>query len=91
MSKGGISMASSAPLQGSELIDCARANRKEGLAIATQRCGYGDDSAQFEQELRKAGEAIGVEIQSFDSLIDSSHETRRDLGIEIAPETSSQL
>lgn len=79
-------MASSAPLQGSELIDCARANGNKGIAIAAQRCGYGDDLAIFEQELKKAGEAIGVEIQSFDDLIDTPKEKDRETGIEVAPE-----
>jgi hypothetical protein len=64
----GVLMESSEALQGLELIDCARANGNESIAIAAERCGYAQNIAIFEQELRKAGEAIGVEIQDFDDL-----------------------
>jgi hypothetical protein len=82
-------MSSSSPLQGYELIDCARANAKKGIEIAAQRCGYGDDLTQFEQSLRQAGKAIAVEIHSFDDLINpTAHQER---GVEVGPRTSTQL
>jgi hypothetical protein len=83
-------MKDSAPLHGIELIDCAKANRKEGIAIAAQRSGYGDDLVAFEQELRKACEAIGVEI-SFHDLDDTPSAMVKEPGLEIAPETPNQL
>lgn len=83
-------MASSTPLQGIELIDCAKANCKELAIVAAQRCGYGDDFVLFEQALKKAGKAIGVEIESFDDLIDTPPGSSK-LGIEIAPETLNRL
>jgi hypothetical protein len=61
-------MASSEPLQGLELIDCAKANGHEDIASAAERCGYSNDLEAFEQALRRAGEAIGVEIQNFNDL-----------------------
>jgi hypothetical protein len=82
--KGEISMTSSIPLQGTELIDCVRANGNKGIAVVAQRCGYHNDIALFEQELKKAGEAIGVEIQSFNHLVDTPPAGSRKPGIEIA-------
>ncbi len=61
-------MASPNPLQGLELIDCAKANSHEGIMLAAERCGYGNELDAFEQALKNAGEAIGVEIQSFNDL-----------------------
>jgi len=83
-------MASSLPLQGSELIDCARANGNQGIEAAAERCGYGGDLAMFEQALRKAGDSIGVNIRGFDDLADHPHE-EHEPGIEIAPETPTRL
>ena len=31
-------MSSSTPLQGSELIDCARANMKQGIEVTAKSC-----------------------------------------------------
>jgi hypothetical protein len=84
-------MSSSTPLQGFELIDCSKANCKELVIVAAQRCGYGDDFVRFEQELKKAGAAIGVEINSFDDLVDTPPGASSKLGIEIAPETPNRL
>lgn len=52
-------MASSAPLKGTDLIDCARANASKEIEITAQRCGYGEDIATFERELKQAGDYIG--------------------------------
>lgn len=82
-------MASSAPLHGTDLIDCARANASKGIEIAADRCGYGQDLDTFEQELQKAGDHIGVEIQGFQDLITDSR--TEDPGVEIAPDTPTQL
>ena len=82
-------MTSSAPLRGTDLIDCARANAKQGVEVAAQRRGYGSDLATFERELQRAGEHIGVEIHGFDGLIHTG-ETRQ-AGVEVGPDTLSEL
>jgi hypothetical protein len=83
-------MAATAPLIGSELIDCAKANAKFGVEVACERCGYGSDTAAFERALKQAGEHIGVQIAS---LKDLDTDTRRPAptGVEIAPDTPSEL
>lgn len=81
-------MATSPPLRGSELIDCARANSK-GIEVAAQRCGYDQDRSAFEQALQQAGNQIGVEIQGFQDLI--SDRQQSETGVEIAPDSPSQL
>lgn len=83
-------MASTTPLTGSELIDCARANGPQGAKVAANRCGYGDNVDAFESALRQAGEHIGVEIVSFRDLVSTPHD-RQDIGIEIAPDSLSNL
>ena len=84
-------MTPSVPLHGTDLIDCARANASKGIAVAAQRCGYDDDLAAFEDELQKAGDYIGVEIHSFCDLITSQKQGEQKPGIEIAPDTLTQL
>jgi hypothetical protein len=44
-----ISMSIVSLLQGSELIDCAIANGSQGISVAAERCGYGDNLKGFEQ------------------------------------------
>jgi pyruvate-formate lyase-activating enzyme len=84
-------MAASTPLQGFELIDCARANGSKGIEVAAQRCGYGTDLDRFEQELKRAGDAIAVDIQSFDDLVSNSQDNSPDRGVEIGPDSQTQL
>jgi hypothetical protein len=84
-------MSSYSPLHDSELIDCARANGNKGIAIAAQRCGYGNDLATFEQKLKKASKGIGIDIQGFDELINISQKEGKEPGIVVAPETPTQL
>jgi hypothetical protein len=83
-------MASPTPLIGAELIDCARANGNQGIEVAAQRCGYGEDIATFELELQKAGEHIGTEINSFADLIQTPKD-KRNTGVVFAPESPTQL
>lgn len=78
------------PLQGIELIDCAQANARQGIAVAAQQCGYADDIATFEQELQIATKQIGVKIHGFQDLIKIA-EAGREGGIEIAPESDTRL
>ncbi|AKG24471.1 hypothetical protein [Calothrix sp. 336/3] len=82
-------MESTAPLQGTDLIDCARANGNEGIEIAAQRCGYGSDLTTFERELQKASDYIGVKVCTFRDLIAIKREGEE--GIVVAPETQTDL
>ena len=38
-------------LQGIELIDCAKANAKQGVTVAAKQSGYGQDIALFQKNL----------------------------------------
>ncbi|MBD2091652.1 hypothetical protein H6F67_17555 [Microcoleus sp. FACHB-1515] len=62
-------MASPTPLKGLELIDCAKANAKQGIETAAELCGYGSDYSQFQQELKQACQAIGVEVNELSDLL----------------------
>lgn len=84
-------MASPTPLHGIELIDCAKANAKQGLETATQLSGYGQDVATFQQELKQACQSIGVKIEELSDLITDQQTVRRHGGIEVAPDTASEL
>jgi hypothetical protein len=86
-------MASPTPLKGSELVDCARANAKQGIETAAYQCGYGDDLSTFAQELRQACEGMNLQVKELTDLI-----TARDMmlnigttGEIIAPDTQSEL
>lgn len=84
-------MASSTPLKDTDLIDCARANAPQGVAIATQLCGYGDDINTFQQELKKACERIGVKFNGLNDLITDQQSVIEHGGVEVAPDTASEL
>ena len=56
-------------LQGIELIDCAKANAKQGSKVAAELCGYGDNVGLFIENLNKACQQIGVNINELDDLI----------------------
>jgi hypothetical protein len=84
-------MASFSPLQGTDLVDCARANASKGIEVAAQRCGYDEDLATFERELKKAYDSIGIEIQGFDDLTANQSHNEQEQGVGIAPERLTQL
>ncbi|WP_035990396.1 hypothetical protein [Leptolyngbya sp. KIOST-1] len=85
-------MASSSPLTGVILVDCARANASEGLAIAAERCGYGSDTAKFQTALRAACSDMNVEIEGLSDLEDDEPAVvRAERGMEVAPDTPSEL
>lgn len=84
-------MSTPTPLEGTELIDCARANGNEGIEIAALRCGYGTDLNTFETQLKKACQSIGVEFNHFDDILKSSTDYHKDAGLIIAPDTASEL
>lgn len=84
-------MSASQPLQGIELIDCARANAKQGVAIAAELCGYGANITQFQQSLQQACHNIGVEIDELSDLITDQPALIRQPGVEFAPDSPTEL
>lgn len=84
-------MAASTPLKGLELVDCAKANAPQGLETAAHQCGYGNDLTTFKQELKQACQGIGVEIHEISDLITDQQTVIQNGGIEVAPDTPSEL
>ena len=83
-------MAAPTPLNGTELIDCAQANAKQGITVAAQQCGYGGDIETFQHELTVALEHIGMKNKDFEYLL-KAVEVKPEFGVEIAPDTATQL
>jgi hypothetical protein len=86
-----LAMASPTPLKDTELIDCAKANAKQGVETAAHLCGYGQDIATFKSELKKACDRIGVTFTEMSDLITDQQNLIQQGGIEIAPDTPSEL
>ncbi|MFB2839108.1 hypothetical protein ACE1CA_31845 [Aerosakkonemataceae cyanobacterium BLCC-F167] len=84
-------MASQSQLHGTDLIDCAKANAKQGIETATELCGYGKNINLFQAELQKACQDIGVEIHELSDLITSQPTLRQEGGFDIAPESPTDL
>ncbi|MGF1601166.1 MAG: hypothetical protein ACFCU8_03955 [Thermosynechococcaceae cyanobacterium] len=84
-------MASPTPLTGINLIDCAQANSKQGLAVAAQQCGYGPEIETFIEALQSACNDIGVDVQALDDLITERQQTNVIQGIRISPDSQNQL
>jgi hypothetical protein len=83
-------MTSPTPLYGTELIDCAQANAKEGILGAARQCGYSNDIDTFQYELKGALEHIGIKNKEFEDLL-KTVALEPKLGIEIAPDTPTEL
>jgi hypothetical protein len=84
-------MGSPTPLQGVELISCAKANAQQGLETAAQQCGYGENIQLFQENLVLAGEEIGVNLDKLSDLITVQQEARETGATEIAPDTASEI
>ncbi len=84
-------MTASKRLEGVELIDCAKANAKQGVKTAAGQCGYGENVEEFRQALKQACKNIGVDLDSFSDLITDQQMAAEMGAIEIAPETKSDL
>lgn len=84
-------MASSTPLIGTDLIDCAKANAKQGIETAAYLCGYGKNLDNFKQNLVQACDDIGVKVYELSDLITDQQTVKESGGLEIAPETPSDL
>ncbi|MBI4785120.1 MAG: hypothetical protein HY785_28015 [Oscillatoriophycideae cyanobacterium NC_groundwater_1537_Pr4_S-0.65um_50_18] len=84
-------MSASKPLQGLDLIDCAKANAKQGADVATELCGYGTDTAAFYQALKEAGDRMGIQIAELSDLVTEQQTILQEGGIEVAPDTLADL
>ena len=85
-------MASPTRLQGTELVDCARANAKQGIETAAHQCGYGEDLNTFAQQLKQACEQMNLQVKELSELI-TDQEMLLELGSGevVAPDTPSEL
>lgn len=84
-------MAASKPLEGLDLIDCAKANAPQGSQVAAELCGYGSDLDRFMTALKQAADHMGVEVKEIEDLITDQSIAKRTQGIEVAPETQDKL
>lgn len=84
-------MASPTPLKGLELVDCARANAKQGIETAAGLCGYGNDLNTFSQELKLACDNMGIKISELTDLITDQDALIKMEGEIVAPESESLL
>jgi hypothetical protein len=84
-------MASPQPLKGIELVDCAKSNAEHGPAIAAAQCGFGKDIDQFIEALKHACKGLGIEINSLSDLITPQQRVISTGGIEVAPDSESEL
>lgn len=84
-------MTASKPLQGVELVDCAKANAKSGLEVTARQCGYGEDIETFWQSLQDACQQMGIQIQELTDLVSDRQVAQMSKGIEIAPDTDYSL
>ncbi len=84
-------MAAKIPLQGLELVDCARANAKQGLETACYLCGYGEDLNHFMAEVQNACDTMGVRFTELSDLITEQDVLIRSQGEIVAPDTENIL
>lgn len=79
-------------LQGIELIDCAKANAKQGAAVAAKLSGYDNNVGLFIENLHVACQQIGVDINELEDLITDQQIAKENRHVEeVAPETLSDL
>ena len=78
-------------LQGIELINCAKANAKQGAAIAAEQCGYDRNIGLFTENLHKACQQIGVNINELEDLITDQQIAKQEKVMDVAPDTVSDL
>ena len=85
-------MASPTSLKGTDLVDCAKANAKQGIATAALQCGYGDDLNKFRQELSNACEEMNLQVSELNELI-TTPDSRLNIGVGevVAPDTPADL
>jgi hypothetical protein len=80
-------LTSKKPLQGVELISCAKANAKYGEASAAKQCGYGENVETFLNSLKQACDEAGLAVNQVSDLM-TTEEIAHDRGtVEISPRT----
>ncbi|MEO1375418.1 MAG: hypothetical protein AAFW70_14070 [Cyanobacteria bacterium J06635_10] len=85
-------MASATPLKGTDLVDCAKANAKQGIETAALQCGYGSNLNTFAAELRKACEEMNLQVSEINELITDKDMTLNiGTGQVVAPDTPADL
>ncbi|MGB3510756.1 MAG: hypothetical protein WBA93_16285 [Microcoleaceae cyanobacterium] len=84
-------MSASQPLTGIELIDCAKANAKQGVVVAAKQCGYDEDIQKFQQILQQTCQEKGIDINQISDLITDQQLVKKYGGIEISPDSKSSL
>ena len=85
-------MTSPIPLQGTDLVDCARANAKQGIETAALQCGYGKDLNTFARELKQACQQMNLQVKELSELItDQEMLLQLGTGEIVAPDTASEL
>ncbi|MEY2833102.1 MAG: hypothetical protein RLZZ574_2361 [Cyanobacteriota bacterium] len=79
-------------LQGIELIDCAKANAKQGVGVAAALSGYEQNVDLFIENLQEACQQIGVKISELEDLITDQQVAKENRQvIEISPDTVDEL
>ncbi len=84
-------MSAQSPLTGPVLVSCAKANLTAGIETAAQKCGYGDDVEGFKAALNTACSDMGVELEEFSDLLTDQQQVKVEGGLEVAPETPTEL
>lgn len=79
-------------LQGIELINCAKANAKQGLPLAAEKAGYQKDVDLFTKNLQLACQQIGVNIDELGDLITDQQIAKENRTVlEISPDSTTEL
>lgn len=79
-------------LQGIELINCAKANAKQGVEVAATQAGYDKNLGLFVENLHVACQQIGVDINELSDLITDQQIAKETRNFEsVAPETYADL
>lgn len=79
-------------LQGIELIDCAKANAKQGVEVAAFLSGYDQNVGLFIENLHVACQQIGVDVNELEDLITDQQIAKENRKVkEISPDTVSDL
>ena len=84
-------MAAPAPLHGTELIDCAQANAKQGIEVAANLCGYSGDIVTFDRELQAAAHQMGIKLHGFQDLMKKAEVSTQPKGEIVAPDSATEL
>ena len=84
-------MNTSKTLTGIDLIDCAKANAKQGISVAAKQCGYGEDIKKFQKSLEQTCQEKGIDVNQISDLITDQQLVQEYGGIEISPDSKSSL